>query len=95
MRLVIARPYDIDIDSTVQEANMTYPTDAKMLRKLGNIAFKVVNGLKQFIPAMNNKTTVVFVDLKTIASKARSYFFLKKKASNEENTNSSEKRKIN
>lgn len=82
--LDLADPGDIDIDSTVQEANMTYPTDAKMLRKLGGIAFKVVNGLTQFIPAMNDNATAILVDIKTIASKARSCFFLKKKASNEE-----------
>ena len=80
--LGIANPCDIDIDSTVQEANMTYPTDAKMLRKLGSIAFKVVNGLTQYIPAF--KPDDLFIDMKDIASKARSCFFLKKKASNEE-----------
>jgi IS5 family transposase len=80
--LGIANPSDIDIDSTIQEANMTYPTDAKMLRKLGTIAFKVVNGLTQFIPAL--KLDDLVIDLKTIASKARSCFFLKKSASNEE-----------
>ena len=79
--LGIANACDVDIDSTVQEDNMTYPTDAKMLRKLGGIAFKVVNGLTRFIPAMKPD---IFVDIKTIASKARSCFFLKKKASNEE-----------
>ena len=84
VRLGIANPSDVDIDSTVQEANMTYPTDAKMLRKLGGIAFKVRNGLTQFIPAMKNNVTDIVVDIKTIASKARSCFFLKKKASNEE-----------
>lgn len=82
--LGIASSKDIDIDSTVQEANMTYPTDAKMLRKLGGIAFKVVTGLNQFVPAIKNKAVSVVVDIQTIASKARSCFFLKKKASNEE-----------
>jgi IS5 family transposase len=82
--LGLATLCDIDIDSTVQEANMTYPTDAKMLRKLGGMAFKVVNGLRRFIPAMKNNATDIVVDIKTIASKARSCFFLKKKASNEE-----------
>jgi IS5 family transposase len=80
--LGIANPFDIDIDSTVQEANMTYPTDAKMLRKLGSIAFKVVDGLTRFIPT--HKPDDLVIDLKTIASKARSCFFLKKKASTEE-----------
>jgi transposase, IS5 family len=82
--LGIANPNDIDIDSTVQEANITYPTDAKMLRKLGSIAFKVVNGLKRFIPEVQENTKNLFIDIKAIASKARSCFFLKKKASHEE-----------
>ena len=38
---------DIDIDSTVQEANMTYPTDPKMLRKLGVVASKIGKVLKK------------------------------------------------
>jgi hypothetical protein len=80
--LGIANPCDIDVDSTVQEANMTYPTDAKMLRKLGSIAFKVVSGLTKFIPII--KADDLFIDMKTIASKARNCFFLKKKASKEE-----------
>lgn len=83
--LSAADPNNIDIDSTVQEANMTYPTDAKMLRKLGGLAFKVIDGLKQFASAaMKNKTADIVVDIKTIASKARNCFFLKKKSSNEE-----------
>jgi hypothetical protein len=82
--LGIANPSDVDIDSTVQEANMTYPTDAKMLRKLGTIAFKVVNGLTEFIPSIKNCAENLSIDIKEIASKARSCFFLKKRASNEE-----------
>lgn len=84
VNLGIANPSDIDIDSTVQEANMTYPTDAKMLRKLGSIAFKVVNGLIRCIPAIKNSSDDISIDIKAIASKARSCFFLKKMASNEE-----------
>lgn len=82
--LGVANPCDVDIDSTVQEATMTYPTDAKMLRKLGGIAFKVVKGLTRFIPSIKNNGIELVVDIKTIASKARRCFFLKKKASNED-----------
>ena len=48
--LGIADPKDVDIDSTVQEANMTYPTDAKMLRKLAALAVKVSENLKKIFP---------------------------------------------
>ena len=81
--LGLASAADVDIDSTVQEANMTYPTDAKMLRKLGTIAFNVASAIKKFFPTMITAADLI-VDIKSIASKARSYFFLPKKTSNEE-----------
>ena len=72
--LGIADASRLDIDSTIQEANMTYPTDAKMLRKLGTITAKVANAIRGLIP---EKGTDIFVDVKTIASKARNCFFQK------------------
>ena len=42
----LAKAHDIDIDSTVQEANMTYPTDAKNLRKLRDDCTKCRKVLK-------------------------------------------------
>ena len=80
----IADPSKLDIDSTVQEANITYPTDAKMLRKLGGIAALVSDNIKGLLPKNYNLT----VDLKNIASKARDYFFRTK------NTTSKEKYKL-
>ena len=79
VKLGIAAPKAIDIDSTVQEANMTYPTDAKMLRKLGTITEKVSQALKKIFPNKN-----LTVDLKEIALKAKNCFFQKCYASNEE-----------
>jgi len=79
--LGIAESKDVDIDSTVQEANMTYPTDAKMLRKLGTLAAKVSEALKKMLPSKDNLPTV---DLKEIASKARNCFFQKRYATKEE-----------
>jgi transposase len=73
VELGLANTSDIDIDSTVQEANMTYPTDAKMLRKLGNIAVKVLEEVKTFIPSVAESMTI---DIKAIATKARKCFFL-------------------
>lgn len=79
----LAEPSDIDIDSTVQEANMTYPTDAKMLRKLGTIAAKVAISLKKILPNCGAGMGLD-VDIKSIASKARSCFFMPKKSTREE-----------
>ena len=36
-----ADPSDIDIDSTVQEANMHYPADSCLLKKLGAMSNKI------------------------------------------------------
>lgn len=84
VKLGIADASDIDIDSTVQEANMTYPTDPKMLRKLGGIVFNVAAGLKKILPVATEGIIDCGVNIKEIASKARKCFFLKKKASREE-----------
>lgn len=84
VKLGLADSENIDVDSTVQEANMTYPTDAKMLRKLGNITRKVADGLKKILPIGKQELEQLNVDLKTIASKARSCFFVTKQASKEE-----------
>ena len=75
-----AEPKDVDIDSTVQEANMTYPTDAKMLRKLGALVAKVSEKLKGIFPDIDLPT----IDLKDIAVKARNCFFQKRYATTEE-----------
>lgn len=85
--LGIADPRDVDIDSTVQEANMTYPTDAKMLRKLGTLAAKVSEALKKIFPGKNHFPTV---DLKAIALTARNCFFQKRYATREEKSDNLE-----
>lgn len=38
---------DIDIDSTIQEANMTYPADSVLLKKLGLMSNKVAHFLNK------------------------------------------------
>ena len=77
--LGLANPGIVDIDSTVQESNMTYPTDAKMLRKLGNLAGTVAKNFENFVPGLQKQGVNLTVNVKEIASKARSCFFLKKK----------------
>lgn len=81
VRLNFGNPSEVDIDSTVQEANMTYPADSVLLKKLGGMANKVAiflnKGFKKYI-----KNPLV-VNIKKIGSKAREYFFLPKKSKKE------------
>ena len=42
-----ADPRDIDFDSTVQEANIAYPSDASLMSKLTGIGKKVIEYLKK------------------------------------------------
>ena len=81
--LGIADASQLDIDSTVQEANMTYPTDAKMLRKLGTITANVAKAVIRLFPEIKSDLDV---DIKTIALKARDVFFQKKYSTIEEKT---------
>lgn len=81
VKLGFADPCNIDIDSTVQEANMHYPADSCLLKKLGTMS----NKLAIFL----NKTyedcisTPFQVNMKKISSTAREYFFLPKNTAKE------------
>ena len=80
----LAQASNIDIDSTVQESNTTYLTDAKMLRKLGAVAAQVSGALKKLLP----QKWQCEVDLKSIASRARACFFISKNATKAEKATS-------
>lgn len=68
--LGFADPSKMDIDSTIQEANMSYPSDANLLIKLSVMASKVYKFLiKKFYNEESD------FDLKGIKAKARAYFF--------------------
>lgn len=81
VKLGFADCSDVDIDSTVQEANMTYPADSSLLKKLGAMASK--------LGTYFNKTLTecivdpVSVNMKKISSTAREYFFLPKNSTQE------------
>ncbi|MFO1259153.1 MAG: transposase [Gammaproteobacteria bacterium] len=81
VKLGFGDPSEIDVDSTVQEANLGYPSDSGLLKKMGVMAGKTAvflnKGLKEFIK------TPLTVDVKKIVKKAREYFFLSKKATKE------------
>jgi IS5 family transposase len=74
--LGFADPTQTDFDSTVQEANISYPSDATLMTKLAGLGKKVVDYLKEkirgFIPESLN------VDMKRIKEIARLYFFMGK-----------------
>ena len=74
---------DVDVDSTIQEANMAYPMDSSLLCKLGKMAKTVAEYMNDVMPVFKIKP--MSVDLKGIKSYARSYFFCSDK----------EKKKIN
>lgn len=82
VKLGFADSAHIDIDSTIQEANITYPNDSSLLCKLGNIAKRVAGYLNEKL--FEFKIKPMEVNLKGIKTMARRYFFLKKNATQEE-----------
>lgn len=77
--LGFADPSTVDFDSTVQEAGIAYPSDARLMTKLAEFGKKFVDYIKEkfadLIPAG------LAVDIKAIKAKARKYFFLPKNKS--------------
>lgn len=71
----------MDIDSTVQEANMAYPADSSLMKKLSEKCHKTI----EFLKAKKKTYAPDFsIDIEKIRKVAQSYFFLKKNASIEE-----------
>ena len=73
VKLGFADPTHIDLDSTVQEANMAYPSDSTLLCKLGHIAKKVAAYLNKQLPVFKHKP--MEVNIARIKGLARRYFF--------------------
>ena len=74
-RLGFANPSELDIDSTVQEANMSYPSDATVMRKLVTKAFDLLEYLQGKKEA---GTLVLEIKIKKIVKKYQAYIFLAK-----------------
>jgi IS5 family transposase len=74
-----ANPSRMDVDSTVQEAGMAYPSDAHLLTKLAYKCKKVIAYIagKLGVPASAD------VDVKSVKKRAKGYFFLSKNKSKE------------
>jgi hypothetical protein len=68
----------IDIDSTVQEAPCSYPSDANLLLKLAKKVNKVVGYLGATLGGIFQDTTLA---MKQIGIKAKAYFFRAKNSS--------------
>ena len=78
-------PSRVDVDSTVQEANMSYPADSTLMKKLSLKCFKLLEYLKgSGLQAAQG----LVIDMKAIARTAQRYFFLAK------NTCIEKKRKV-
>lgn len=71
-------PSVVDIDSTVQEANIAYPSDSSLMVKLSKKAVQVLDWLKKNTRGLVGSE--VSVDIAAIQSKAKGYFFLAKNA---------------
>jgi IS5 family transposase len=84
--LGFADPTWVDIDSTVQEANIAYPSDASLMQKLSEKAQKVFKFCQEkLIELVPSELTM---DIKNIKKKAQEYFFLSK------NTDIEKKREV-
>jgi IS5 family transposase len=82
-RLGFANPNKLDIDSTVQEANMAYPSDVHLLTKLGIMAKKTWSYLAQKTNILQFEPMAI--NLKEIKAKARACFFNKSQDIKEKN----------
>jgi len=85
--LGFADPQETDFDSTVQQANIAYPSDASLLTKLVQMGRKVIDFVKQKITRIPQKS-LVEVNLKKAKEYARKYFFQPR------NTNIERRRKV-
>lgn len=72
-QLGFANSTQLDIDSTVQEANMAYPSDVSLLTKVGMKTKKVWSYLTKKIP--NFQLEPINICVKEIKEKARACFF--------------------
>jgi hypothetical protein len=76
-KLGFADPSAMDIDSTVQEANMAYPSDAHLMVKMVLLVHKVWTYMKQNISFFAD--FMPCIDVKAVKAKARAYLFRDRK----------------
>ena len=74
--LGFADPSQTDFDSTVQEANIAYPSDASLLTKFASLGKKVADYLTKKTQKITEK--IPQIDLSQVKKKALRYFFAAK-----------------
>jgi transposase, IS5 family len=75
--LGFADPSAMDIDSTIQEANIAYPADVHLLVKMTLLVHQVWTYMKQHIAFFAD--FIPCVDIKAVKAKARAYLFRDRK----------------
>ncbi len=75
-------PSWVDIDSTVQEANIAYPSDASLMYKLSEKASRVIQYMQNTMAAM--MPAGFGIDISSIKKLAKKYFFMSKTANIEQ-----------
>jgi hypothetical protein len=78
-----ADPSKMDVDSTVQEANMAYPSDAMLLTKLAQMSKKVIDYIKEQGKRIYEDAQGIEVNLKAVKEKGKAYFFMAKNVSSD------------
>ncbi len=81
--LGFADPAAMDIDSTVQEANIAYPSDAHLMVKMTLLVNKVWLYMKQNVSFFAD--FIARVDVKAVKAKARAYLFRNRKEATQAN----------
>jgi transposase, IS5 family len=82
--LGFADPSVMDIDSTVQEANMAYPSEAQLMVKITQRVDKVWTYMKRHVSFFGG--FIPSVDVKAVGGKAKAYFFRTKTDSEKANS---------
>lgn len=74
-------PSKLDVDSTVQEANISYPSDATLMKKISLKCYKLLEFLrergKKYVPKN------IAINIKAIVQISQKYFFLSKNTASE------------
>jgi transposase, IS5 family len=68
-------PSKMDLDSTIQEANITYPSDARLLRQFAEKCEKIISNLRDLGCRIGKRVAGVF---KRVKKESVAYFFRKK-----------------
>ena len=82
--LGFADPSKMDIDSTIQEANIAYPSDSHLMVKMTLLVNKVWTYMKENLSFFSD--FIPTVDVKAIKAKARAYWFDNHKSTEQKQT---------